>query len=382
MSENITTNMWPRATGDFAELDKKLERGEITRKEYDRIFTKSREHGLDNSIDMAIGGSDAARILGISSYGGPRGLAATKLNPSLRPDTSDSMPLLIGHLFEAPVRELFSVKTGLRTEPCTIQWASRKYPHCLANTDGIVWEIDENGDEHPGIYEGKMIYNTKGEHCDAFKAGIVPDDYMIQIQFYMEVLNLNFAYINCAWGFTDGQQVYIRVKRDREFGEEICQACEDFVEASLMGKKITNSSVSNVKAFLADAELLYPKGDNTLPPVTLDPKYTATMRAIEGLQEEIKELDEQAKPLTREIDQKKKEIEKYLYPLIDVLGDATVGIIKDTATGEEWNVLYPESTSFSKDAKAMAMLRDNFPKAYDALAKFKPAARKVSMKKM
>ena len=392
--------MPPRVVGSFEPYEKAVAEGKMTRSEYQRVFEESRLHGLDGSLDYAIGGSTAPLILGLSEYGGPAGVAADLFHTSKKAKTfDDETPLVAGHIFESAVREYFAYLSGLEVEPCYLQVVNPNWPHCLANIDGIVWETDsKTGKRTPGIYEGKTLYSLKGAHADSFRAGIVPEDYMIQIQFYLEVWNLDFCWINCSWGYNEGQQMAIRVDRDRDLGCYICSKCEELVENGKLGIMPSNKDVSKIKALLADNQRLYPYGDKKLPKVKLDDKYIATLRRADDLKDQIKKAKEEIAPIEDSISLKQKAISEMeskvkdlIRPITDDLGDATLGIVTDAATGDTWEVKFPESSGFSTKKSVLKRFKDDLADKYspkdsediiNLLASYEPNARKLSYDKV
>lgn len=390
----------PRIVGSFEDYEKAVYEGTMSQSEYQKVFEESRKHGLDGSIDYAIGGSTAPLILGVSEYGGPAGVAADLFHVStLAKVSGDEKPLVAGHIFESAVREYFAYLHKLEVKPCYYQVVNPNWPHCLANIDGIVWEKDPaTGEKHMGIYEGKTLYNLKSAHADSFRNGIVPEDYMIQIQFYMEVWNLDFCWINCSWGYNEGQQVAIRVDRDRELGCYICSKCEELVENGKLGQLQSNKDVSKIKALLADNARLYPYGNSKLPRVKLHSKYIKTMQKADELKTQICLAKEEIAPIEESISEKQKEItamdnkiKELLRPLADELGNATLGIIVDDATGDEWEVRFPESTGFSTKKSVLKKFEADLADKYsekdaadiiNLLSSYEPNARKLSYDKV
>ena len=390
----------PRIVGSFEEYERAVSEGKMTRAEYQKIFEESRKHGLDGSIDFAIGGSTAPLILGVSEYGGPAGVAADLFHTSRLPKNfGDEKPLVAGHIFESAVREYFAYLNKLEVKPCYYQVVNPNWPHCLANIDGIVWEKDPVTEKkRMGLYEGKTLYNLKSAHAESFRAGIVPEDYMIQIQFYLEVWNLDFCWINCSWGYNEGQQVAIRVQRDRELGCYICSKCEELVENGKAGIMPSNKDVSKIKALLADNARLYPYGDKALPKVSLDKKYIKTMQKADEMKLQIKSIKDEIAPIENSINEKQKEVtalenkvKELLRPIADELGDATLGIVTDDISGDEWEVKFPESSGFSTKKAVLKKFSEDLADKYSKkdsediiglLSSYEPNARKLSYEKV
>ena len=289
----------PIIIGDFAELEKAFEEGKISRDDYQKEFEKSRLHGLQGDIfPFAVGGSDAPIILGVSPWTSPLLLYRKKMGQYKENvnDPQKELTFFTGHVFEGPFREAFSKISGLKAEPCTLQVKNPEYPHIVANIDGLVWENGELG-----IYEGKTTrYSTATR--EKFSEGIVPIYYEYQIQLYMEIWDLDFTYINCAWGLNlPRDMAYIRVERDRELGKQICTACENFVQDAIMGILPDNSVCMDQSVVAKDAEKLYGKADPTLPAVELPDKYKATFSRLDKLEEREKELKEAIAPYEEKI---------------------------------------------------------------------------------
>lgn len=373
-------NTNPIILGDFAELDAQLASGRITRDQYQQIFAKSRKHGLKGDIyPFAVGGSDAAVILGLSPWRSPLRLYYEKTGLSKESESKDKEWIFfMGHVFEDPVREIFAKMSGLKTEPCTLQVSNPQYPHCVANIDGIVWE---NG--KPGIYEGKTTHpwtDTK-KH---FVEDVVPIYYETQVQFYLEMWNLDFAYICCAWGLDRKDIKYKRIDRNKDFGCMICQACEDFAINAMNGKRPSNAIVQNTAVLGRDAEILYGKADSSLPPVKLPKTFGPSFRRLDQLSEEEDAIKKALEPYEKQIakikeqmkegESKLKRIEKERTEILrifpDTIKNATTG--KYTEDGETWIVHYDPSNGYSLDAEVKQYWKENYPESFDAVTQYKP----------
>lgn len=366
--------------GDFAELEARVANGTLSRDEYQEIFAKSRKHGLKGDIyPFAVGGSDAATIMGVSPWTTPLKLYFDKFGLLKKKDNSNDTIFRIGHVFEDAFREMFSAQTGLPALPCTKQFGNTAYPHLIANIDGIVWE---NGEA--GIYEGKTTkYYTPTR--EKFANGEVPIYYIMQIQFYMEVCNFDFAWINCGWGLDPEREMkYIRVERDRELGRQICMACEEFVVNAANGIRPSNAVCENLSAVSKDAEILYGAADSSLPPVKLDPKFSAAFHRLDALaekeeavkasmkpvQDQIKELEEKIKPQEKELKEIEKEMTTLLRLFPDEIKNATVGIFEE---GDDvWVVNYEPCKGFSLDAEVKAYWKETYPECFADVTSRKP----------
>ena len=113
-----------------------------TREEFDEKFSDSRIHGLCGDIHpFALGGSDAATVLGISPWNAPSDLVKEKMGIIKKPETDKTKYLFgRGHIYEPAIREAFSFVTGLKVDEFDYQVVNDRWPHCVANIDGVVWE--------------------------------------------------------------------------------------------------------------------------------------------------------------------------------------------------------------------------------------------------
>ena len=280
--------------GDFADLEAKKSSGEVSIDEYNKIFSESRFHGINNNVfPFAVGGSDAAIILGLSRWKSPLDLYRLKKRLS-REIISEQQKLIfeIGHQYETPVRELFSYTSGIKTESCTVQFMNKKYPNLVANIDGLCYIVDENGNTITGLYEGKTT-KFGSAIWESFIKGICPVEYYIQVQFYLEILDLEYAYINCACGFDPNKEsIYLRIDRNSEIGELICQECQAFVDAAKKGNIPNNRNCQNTKLRIMGAIKTSGRPDKKLPKTILDPKCKSYFDTLIACDNEIETINE------------------------------------------------------------------------------------------
>ena len=124
-----------------------------------------------------IGSSDAAAILGESSWASPYSIWAEKRHELENADESERMRW--GTVLEAPIRDEYAARTGRKVRHYGAHSICRndKFDWLMASLDG------EIVDERPGVYEGKI--------ADKFLAHDWADEpplkYQIQIQHAMMV---------------------------------------------------------------------------------------------------------------------------------------------------------------------------------------------------
>lgn len=384
-------NANPIILGDFAILEKQLAEGQITREEYQQIFADSRRHGLKGDIfPFAVGGSDAAAIMGISPWRSPLLLYNEKIGLiKERISAEKEWTFYMGHVFEDPIREIFSKMSGLKAEPCTLQVTNPKYPHCVANIDGLVWK-----NMIPGIYEGKTTRPWTLTR-ESFGKDIVPLYYAVQVQFYLEMWNLDFAYICCAWGLSKDEVKYIPIERNHALGEQVCKACEEFAVNAALGIKPSNSIVQNMSVLGKDAEILYGNADPALRPVKLPASFgpsfkrldnlaekeDAICKSLEPFEKQINKIKNQMKDAEKELKEIEKERTEILRLFPDTIKNATLGEFTEGNTS--WIVHYDPSAGYSLDAEVKQYWKENFPESFDAVTQYKPNyTRRLSYEKI
>lgn len=270
--------------------------------EKQRMFSKSRLHGIDGSIELAIGGSDAATPFNLHKYETPLGLYLRLAYPELYMDRSVSKEQEIifgtGHRAEPYIRESFELATGLKVIEWDFQMVNKKYPHCIADVDGLVCE---NG--KLGIYEGKCLQfwasqknwqAIKSLKCAPEAIEYVPAMYRMQVWYYLAVTGLSFAYIcGGGWGFRLDDIGYCRINRlppDKE--AEMMETLENFVQNTI--KKIRPTDIGSIVS--AQTRLK---------------KYTeASIRHRDLLDTKIKKLPKMAAPLADNLLRLEKELEE------------------------------------------------------------------------
>lgn len=383
LSENVIV------LGDYAEYDSALESGHMTRQEYDDFFTNSRFHGLNDTVyPFAVGGSDTAAILGVEgAFKSARFLAEEKLGLITAKHSDKTKELFKkGHIFEPKVRDMFSLESGLETYPETRQFLNKKYPHCVANIDGIVKEtrLVEQADgsikqeEAFGIYEGKksLAYSST---MKKFKEGLIPPYYITQIAFYMEVLELDFAYIT-VWGSKpngSSEMIYLRMDRDKDFGQEIMQQCEKFVEnVSLYGSHIYNIPPA---LFEKESEELFGAGDPYKDDFMLPKESLGLIHRLEGVTKDIKSFKEEHKDVYDAEKALKEEKTKLENKLCEVMAENVKGYIDDSEG--TWVLTYEVPDGISATIATMNWIKKNYPDVHKELVSKFPKKRKFGIKR-
>ena len=157
-----------------------------------------------------IGGSDVAGILGVSHWASPLTVYLDKVGVTQKKETSEKME--IGTELEPYLREKFIKKMSKELTDLKVITIKKILQHpdidyILANVDGLVY-CKEYG---WGILELK----TTGErNAHEWEDDKIPNGYMCQVQHYLFVTGLQYAYIACLIG---GQRFVVkRILRDQD----------------------------------------------------------------------------------------------------------------------------------------------------------------------
>ena len=187
-----------------------------------RIPTKnmSREDWLQLRR-ASIGGSDVATILGFNKYKSPYQLWLDKTG-QIDIDASDpSEAAYWGNVFEDTVAKEFTKRTGAKVRNDNHMYFHREYDFLSANVDRQV--VGENA-----ILECKTASMFLS---DKWEGENIPDQYIFQVQHYLNVLDKEYAYIAVLVG---GQKFqWKRVERDQELIDLIQERLIAFWEVNV-----------------------------------------------------------------------------------------------------------------------------------------------------
>lgn len=132
-----------------------------------------------------IGGSDIAKVMGLSRWGTPLKLWAEKTGKIDPPDLSDNESVEMGKDLEEFVAQKFSQKTGKAVRRAPKEYYHKDYDFMTAHIDRLVTGTDE-------LLECKT--------CSEFKAGEwqgddIPQEYILQVMWYLGITGRKRGYI-------------------------------------------------------------------------------------------------------------------------------------------------------------------------------------------
>lgn len=165
-----------------------------------------------------IGGSDIAAILGLSKFKTALDVYHSKTAPAPEPE-KPAEHLYWGHALEAPIAARFGEETGYTI--CR-QPEIRRHPQhdwAIANADGLI--LAREGGEPVGILEIKTSSAYAAKSWSADDAEHIPVEYFAQVQWYLEIFDLDMAYLAVLIGGSDYR--HYRIERDRELAAHLIE---------------------------------------------------------------------------------------------------------------------------------------------------------------
>lgn len=243
-----------------------------------------------------IGGSDIAKIMGLSRWGTPLKLWAEKTGKLPAPDLSNVEAVEMGTRLEQFVADLFAVKTGKSVRRSPKYYQHPDYPYMIAHVDRLVTGTDE-------LLECKT--------CSAFKADEwegeeIPQEYILQVMWYLGITGRKIGHIAVLIG---GQSFkYKQIEFDAELFATMVEAAKEF------WGHVQEDTLPAVMAADGDVlETLYPKNSSKM--IDLDITDENVKKLVEHHETKIKYLQE-IKEHIKQLEAEKTEIETYLKYLI------------------------------------------------------------------
>lgn len=192
-----------------------------------------------------------------------------------------------------------------------------EYPWAVANIDGLIEVIHKNGKKERAIWEAKTTSPRNVEAIKHWQEGIVPPYYMTQLQYYMKILNVDYAYITCCWGFLLDDMVVLKVDRDEEYIETMFSAITDFVDMIETG--CTPDPASEDQELLANYYVRkFGAPKSSVPSVELPESCEEAVLHAKILSAEISAAEEKLKDL-------KKQASGIYNQLLPIYGQAEYG---------------------------------------------------------
>lgn len=171
---------------------------------------------------LGIGGSDVATILGLNKYQTAFELWLDKTAQIPVDDSETSEAAYWGNALEEVVAKEFERRTGKKVRKRNQMFFHSKYQYLTANIDRDI--VKENAILECKTASAFLSKNWEGEE--------IPEQYICQVQHYMNVLNRDYAYVAVLVG---GQKfIWKKIERDQELINMIQAACIEFWEVNVM----------------------------------------------------------------------------------------------------------------------------------------------------
>lgn len=226
---------------------------------------------------QGLGGSDIGAIFGLNKYKSPMAVYLDKVSDTVEEINSESA--YWGTTLEDIVAAEFSKRNNLKIQKRNAVFQHSEYEYMLANVDRFI--LGE--DAEIGVLEVKTASEyVKGQ----WEENKVPDSYYLQVQHYLLVTGLQWAYIAVLIGGNKYQQYYI--ERDEAVIEVMFEKEKEFWEEHIV-KQIPpdwdgSESSENI------LKKMYPEALEGTE-IILPDEMEEHINAIENLKERQKALD-------------------------------------------------------------------------------------------
>jgi predicted phage-related endonuclease len=242
------------------------------------------------------------------------------------PSPQEAPLLFWGNQLERAVRDGYSKITG-RTVADGVRMARHPKVACMiANTDGLIIGVDAiEGLDNPGtgVYEGKTANVYKSREWD----NGIPDFYQVQVQHYLEVLDLEWGALAVFMGGDRNPLRTFDVIRSREFGAhlraKVSAWWDRHVEADIPPEPDGSEQTAKVLRMIA------PVAQRRT--VDLGPELVTAYRRLAEISEAKRELEAEEQALKNRV--------------VAALGDADVGVLPD---GSGWTFENVYSRGYTK----------------------------------
>lgn len=231
-----------------------------------------------------IGGSDIAKIVGLSPFGNALSVYASKVGQA--DPVEDNEAMYWGRVLEDVVAQEFSRRNDLKVRRVNAVLQHPEHDWMLANIDRLIVSPE-------GVLECKSPGYWGGKHWSGEDGEIkVPDEYLLQVQWYLGVTGLPYGYAAALIG---GQNyVDVRVERDDELIAQLIEMGEQFwrmVEAR------------EIPALDGEGRLFGVRPVFDPPRVILPDEMAPRVAQYQTLKDRIKPLEKEADALKDELHQ-------------------------------------------------------------------------------
>lgn len=203
------------------------------------IKNKTREEWLELRR-KGIGGSDIAAILGLNPYRSAIDVWLDKTGRAEEREASEAMRQ--GTDLEQYVADRFCEATGKKCRRVNFMYQHPEHPYLLANIDRDIVGED-------ALLECKT---TSVYSADRWEDGEIPDEYFLQVQYYLGITGAAKAYIACV--IFNREFIWREIERDdaiiQSLFDEVGEFWRSYVEADEMpppdGSKAAGKALADI----------------------------------------------------------------------------------------------------------------------------------------
>lgn len=273
-----------------------------------------------------IGGSDIAKIMGLSRWGTPLSLWAEKTQKVPAKDLSNIESVELGNDLEEFVAKKFTQKTGKAVRRSPKLYHHPNYPYMVAHVDRLVTGSDE-------LLECKTCSLFKK---DEWENDEIPQEYILQVMWYLGITGRRIGHIAVLIG---GQSFkYKQIEFDSELFDTMVESAKEFwqhVQDNTPPAVMANDDETLKDLYADHSEIM----------IELYPTDEETARATQTFEERIAYLQEVKAHITS-LQDEQKEIETHIKDIIkDNLGIKTP---KYVVTWKSQNTTKFDTATFKK----------------------------------
>ena len=243
--------------------------------------------------NLYIGGSEIAKVMGLSRWGTPLQVWAQKTGKIPAPDLSDNEAVKMGTRLEQFVADLFTEETGKAVRKAPKMYQHPEYPYMVAHIDRIVTGTDE-------LLECKTASVYKKEEWEADE---IPQEYILQVMWYLGITGRKVGHIAVLIG---GQSFKTKpIEFDADLFNSMVETAKDFWENYVLTDTPPKVSVNDDETL---AEMFPQESDIMIELYPTDDRSEIATNEFEAKVALVKELEAQKSDIEAEIKQHKNDI--------------------------------------------------------------------------
>lgn len=166
---------------------------------------------------QGLGGTDIAAVVGVHPYKTALDVYLEKIGE--RPPVEENQAMRWGLILEEPIARWYSEVTGMALKRCPTQF-HKEHPFLFVSPDRITIE------DKPRLVEIKTASVYQARHWGDPEAEEIPEQYLCQVQWGMELMNFPQVDVTVLLGGQDAR-IY-PIERNRELGKKLVDVGIEF----------------------------------------------------------------------------------------------------------------------------------------------------------